>query len=300
MQANNWPPRLKGRDPTIGQQHDLAVVMFYQGRTILDPIATIIISRGADLSDDRTVDVPAEHALNMVALGITNNSVFVGADETDRVFYPLLDRFAKRPIAESKNPADGIYERIENEEKLIADITEKGEPLDILHHGVELVPVQDEDSASVGRDMKCMFLDRDRAVSAEMTGEKLIVIAWNVNDPRPFAGLAQNLLNHVVMLLRPVNATFERPDVDQITDDVERVELVFLEEGKERRGITTAGPEMDVRNPSGTIAVRAISYHELSVAKAMGASKSSIVTFVRQRYAGEISAEKGQRLTLFE
>ena len=296
----NWPHRLKGRDPPVGQQLDLAVVMFHQGRTILDPIAAIIISRIADLSDDRTVDVPAEHSLNMVALGITSNCVFVGADETDRVFHPLLDRFAERPITESNNPADGIYERIESEEKLVADIAEKGEPLDILHHGVELVPMQDEDPASVGRNVKCVFLNRDRAVSAEMTGEKLIMIAWNVNDPRPFAGLAQNLLNHVVMLLRPVNATFERPDVDQITDDVERVELVFLEEGKERRGITTAGPEMDVRNPSGTIAVRAISYHELSVTKAKGASKSSIVTFVRQRYIWEMPAKKGQRLTRCE
>ena len=278
----NWPHRLKGRDPPVGQQLDLAVVMFHQGRTILDPIAAIIISRIADLSDDRAVDVPAEHSLNMVALGITSNCLFVGADETDRVFHPLLDRFAERPITESKNPAYGIYERIQSEEKLIADIAEKGEPPDILHHGVELVPVQDEDPASFGRNVKCVFLNRDRAVSAEMTGEKLIVIAWNVNDPRPFAGLAQNLLNHVVMLLGPVNATFERPDVDQITDNVERVELVFLEEGKERRGITTAGPEMDVRNPSGTIAVRAIDHHELSVTKAKGASKSSIVTFLRQ------------------
>src|SRR4030095_3254548 len=221
-----------------------------------------------------------------------NNCVFVGANETDRVFHPLLDRLAERPITESKNSAYGIYERIESEEKLIPDIAEKGEPLDILHHGVELMPVQDEDSASVGRDMKCMFLDSDRAVSAEMTGEKLIVITWNVNDPRPFAGLAENLLNHVVMLLRPVNATLERPDVDQITDDVERFELIFLEKGKKRSGITTAGPEMDVGNPPGTIAVRAISYHERAVTKANGASKSSIVTFLRQRYAGENIGKK--------
>src|SRR4029434_6263261 len=181
--------------------------------------------------------------LNMVALGITNNCVFVRANETDRVFHPLLDRLAERPITESKNSAYGIYERIESEEELIADIAEKGEPLDILHHGVELVPVQDEDPASVGRNVKCVFLDRDRAVSAEVTGEKFIVIAWNVDDPRPLAGLAQNLLNHVVMLLRPVNATFERPDVDQITDDVERFELVFLEKGKKCRGITAASTE---------------------------------------------------------
>ena len=284
----NWPHRLKGRDPPVGQQLDLAVVMFHQGRTILDPIAAIIISRIADLSDDRAVDVPAEHSLNMVALGITSNCVFVGADETDRVFDPLLDRFTERPITESKNPADGIYERIESEEKLVADIAEKGEPLDILHHGVEFVPVQDEDPASVGRNVKCVFLDRDRAVSAEMTGEKLIVIAWGIDDPRTFAGFAQNFLDNVVMLLWPINATFERPDIDQIADNVERLEIVLLQEGKKRRSITTAGPEMDVGNPPGTIAVRAIDHHDPSVTKGKRASKSSIVTFARQRYGGEL------------
>ena len=198
----------------------------------------------------------------MVAVGIASNCVLVSADETDRVFYPLLNRFAKRPIAKSENSADGIYERIESEEKLIANIAEKGEPLDILHHGIELVPVQNEDPASVDRNVKCVFLDRDRAISTKMTGEKFIVIAWNVDDPCPFTGLAQNLLNHIVVRLGPVNATSERPDVDQITDDVERVELAFLEKGKQRLGITTAGPEMDVGNPSGTITVGAINHHD--------------------------------------
>jgi len=39
----------------------------------------------------------------------------------------------------------------------------------------------------------------------------------------------------------------------------------YSEKGKNSRGLTATGPEMDVGNPCGPIAVRATSYHELSV-----------------------------------
>ncbi len=45
-------------------------------------------------------------------------------------------------------------------------------PVDI----VDLVPVQDENPAAIGGRLKSVFLDGDRAVGTEMTGEKLVVV----------------------------------------------------------------------------------------------------------------------------
>src|SRR5678815_1952665 len=65
-----------GRLP-IAQQFDLAVLVLDERGTILDPIAAVVIGDAADLPNDGAVNVPAEHALDMVALGITNDRLFV-------------------------------------------------------------------------------------------------------------------------------------------------------------------------------------------------------------------------------
>jgi hypothetical protein len=94
-----------------------------------------------------------------------------------------------------------------------------------------------------------------------MAGEKFVVIAGDVDDPSPFARLAQNLLNHVVVLLRPVDPTTERPDINQVTDNVERVEFVLFQKSEEFFCTAPAGAEMDIGNPCSTIAIRAIDDH---------------------------------------
>jgi hypothetical protein len=45
--------------------------------------------------------------------------------------------------------------------------------------------MNNQDAATICRAMKGMLLDRDRAVSAEMTEEKLIVIARDITNPVP-------------------------------------------------------------------------------------------------------------------
>jgi len=170
----------------------------------------------------------AEHPLDMKLFRVTSDGIFVGADEADSVFHARFDRFAKRPVTKAKDAPDKIHEGIEGEEELITDVAEKGKPSHILHHGIQLVPVQDENAPPIGGEMDRMLLNRYRAVGTEMAREKLIVISWNIDDTRPFARFAEQLLNDVVVLLRPINATSQRPDVDQVANDIERVELVLL------------------------------------------------------------------------
>ena len=54
--------------------------------------------------------------------------------------------------------------------------------------------------------MNCVFLDVDVPVSTEEVGYQLIVIAGNVNYASALARLAQDFLDDVVMLLRPINS----------------------------------------------------------------------------------------------
>ena len=58
-------------------------------------------------------------------------------------------------------------------------------------------------------------------------GDQFIVIPGNVNDACAFAGFAQDFLDDVIVLLRPVTAAPHRPDVDQVAHDVERFKIML-------------------------------------------------------------------------
>ena len=109
----------------------------------------------------------------------------------------------------------------------------------------------DENSTIIGGAMDGMFLDRDCAINPVKRTDHLIVISWNVDNSRSFARFPQNLLDDVVMLLRPVTAATHLPDINQIADDVERLEIVLAQEIKEAGRAAGPRPEVDIRDPSG-------------------------------------------------
>ena len=109
--------------------------------------------------------------------------------------------------------------------------------------------MNDQDAASIRRLMNGALLDRDVAVNAVEIAEQLVVISRDINDPRPLARFAQDLLDHVVMLLRPVTAPAHLPDIDQIAHHVERLHFVLAQKIEQQRRITSARPEMHIGNP---------------------------------------------------
>lgn len=85
------------------------------------------------------------------------------------------------------------------------------------------------------------------------TGQKLVVVAGNINDFCSLAAFAEELLNDVVVLLRPVDAAPQRPDVNQIPDQVECVELRIAQELEQGGGLASPRAEVNVGNPAGAV-----------------------------------------------
>ena len=90
----------------------------------------------------------------------------------------------------------------------------------------------------------------DHVDAAEMraviVAQELVVIAGDVDDLGALARLAQKLLDEVVMRLRPVPARFQRPAVDDVADEIDRVGIVEAQEVEQKVGLRTAGSEMNV------------------------------------------------------
>ena len=104
--------------------------------------------------------------------------------------------------------------------------------------------------------MNCSLLDFDIAVNATEVGHQLVVIARDIDHMRAFARFAQNFLDHVVVLLGPVNSATQRPDIDQVADDVQSLEIVRAQEIEQRCGIAATRTQVRIGDPSGPITFR--------------------------------------------
>ena len=104
-----------------------------------------------------------------------------------------------------------------------------GEPAEILHDGIEFVPMDHQDPFAISGGLDVILLQCDaRKISVKLR-KKLVVISNDVDDFASFAAFAVQLLDHVVVFLRPIDPTPKRPDIYEVTDEIEFVELMAAE-----------------------------------------------------------------------
>jgi len=95
-------------------------------------------------------------------------------------------------------------------------------------------------------------------VGAEIVAQELVVVARHVDDARALARLAQELLHHVVVRLRPIPARAQLPAVDDVADQVDRLGVVPAQEIEQPLGLAAARAEMDVGDEQGAEPARGV------------------------------------------
>lgn len=211
----------------IIDHRDAAGFVFHQCGAAFDPVPAVVIGTVAKFPNGGAVNVPAKHTINRKLFRVVDDFFLKPANKTDRVLDSLLGVGAQGPVTEAESSAEEIDERIERQQELVTDIAEKRQPLHILHDGIKLVPVDDENALSSRGDVDGAWPNVDVAVAAAEIADQFVVISRNINDAGPFTGLAQNFLDDVVVLLRPVTTPAHRPDIDQVSDHIERLEIVL-------------------------------------------------------------------------
>src|SRR2546423_1547687 len=133
----------------------------------------------------------------MVTVRVMRHSGFEFSDETYCVLYGSLGIGAEGPVAQTETPPDKIDEGIEREQKLIANVPCKREPLHSAaagHHDIEFVAMNNQDALARCGDMNCVFPDRDISVDTAKARHQFVMISRNVNHACAFARFAQNFL----------------------------------------------------------------------------------------------------------
>ena len=126
----------------------------------------------------------------------------------------------------------------------------------MAHDDVEFVAVRDEIALAVGCDVDRPPLDLDPAeAQAEELAGKFIVVAGNEHHPRAAPDLAQQLLDHVVVRLRPVPAGTKAPAVDDVANEIDRVGLDIAQHIEDEMGLAAARPEVQIRQEQRPVAL---------------------------------------------
>jgi len=73
--------------------------------------------------------------------------------------------------------------------------------------------------------------DLDHAeVRAEIIAQEFVVIAGEIDNARALAALAQDLLDDVIVRLRPIPRPFQAPAIDDIADQIDCLGVVKTQE----------------------------------------------------------------------
>ena len=118
------------------------------------------------------------------------------------------------------------------------------------------MPVDNENSTAIRSAMNGMLFDRDRAIDTMERTNHLIMVARDVDNPGAFPCFAENFLDDVVVLLRPVTASTHLPDINEVAHDIKRVEIVFAQEIQQPVSPARTRSQMHIRNPGRSHASR--------------------------------------------
>jgi len=93
-------------------------------------------------------------------------------------------------------------------------------------------------------------LDAAEVVAVELARE-LVVVARHKDHTAALAGATQQLLDHVVVSLRPVPFATQLPAINDVSHQVEGLAGVVLEEFEQRSGLASRGAQVQVGNENG-------------------------------------------------
>ncbi len=163
------------------------------------------------------------------------------------------------PVGQPQAGAGAVEPAIELERELVGRVAEVGQPACALHDAVEQVAVHDPQPPSVGGDVDDIVVHLDAAEGVVgIAAHELVVVAGHEDHPRALARLAQDLLRHVVVRLRPEPTAPELPAVDDVAHQVQRVAFEAAQEGEQCGSLAARRAQVQIRDPDGAKAQLAL------------------------------------------
>ena len=112
---------------------------------------------------------------------------------------------------------------------------------------IELIAVHDEVALAVRPLVDCCIHDVDTAeIMPDVIAHEFVVIARNIDDLDAFMDAFQQLADDIVVRFRPIPAGFQPPAVDDIADQIDRIDVAMLEEIEQEACLATFCSQMQI------------------------------------------------------
>lgn len=224
-----------------------AVHLFYESAAGLDPVAIVEVDNAAHLAHRRMVDVAADDPIKAFFDCLTSDGVFKVGDKFDCLFDALFEKSGQRPVRQADLAAHVVEPAVKDDGHVVGPTAEHSQPFVIAHYTIKLISMDDEDAAAIGGGVNGAFKDLDLADDeARIISRKLIVVAGHKDYAGAFAGLTQQLLQHVIVRLRPKPPLSQPPTIDDVTDQIEIFTLGALKKIEQQIGLAAGGAEVHV------------------------------------------------------
>src|ERR1700730_10299294 len=138
------------------------------------------------------------------------------------------------------------------------------EPARLRHHEIEMIAMDDEVAVTIGTNMDIALGNLDAAeMSTIIAAQEFVMIARHVDHAGALARLAQQLLHHVVIGLRPVPGRTQPPAIDNVADQINGIGVMKAEEVEKKLRLASAGAEMNIGDEEGAKMPHAVFNHHL-------------------------------------
>ncbi len=113
-------------------------------RAAFHPVAAIDVAQAEIVVHGGGVDVAADHAVDVMMLGLGRQRLLERADIVDRVLHLQLGPFRQRPIGRAEHAAHRIEEAVGGEREVVGLVAEQRQPARLRHHQIEHIAMHDQ------------------------------------------------------------------------------------------------------------------------------------------------------------
>src|SRR5580698_4864379 len=111
------------------------------------------------------------------------------------------------------------------------------------------MPVEYQKTSTIRRGVDRILFNRDATEQPEVTAHMLVVVTGDVDYSSALSAFSKKFLDDVIVFLRPIDATLQSGKVDQIANDIQRLEIVLSKKSEQRFGLADFVAKMNIRNP---------------------------------------------------
>ena len=166
------------------------------------------------------------------------------------MFDLVLEILRKRPVGHVEKLADSIEPAIDHQQHDIGMIADISQPAGMLDHIIKQITMDNPKPVTIDACMDGIihYLNFTETQPQKLAGH-FIMVTGDIDDLCSATRLAEQFLDNIIMLLRPIPALFQLPAINHVTDKIHGFTFGMLDEMENLACTGPVSAQMRIGNP---------------------------------------------------